>query len=141
MSYEDRLKTLNLLPLTYDREIRDLVLVYKCIFGLTDLNIEHFVSFIHHNRTRTQNPSLMLKSPYCRTSTFQGSFFNRIVKTWNNVGKIASPEKFASLTIFKSFLHVTYTALVNSILLMLIWHALGRSQETAPATVLNMHVM
>jgi hypothetical protein len=75
MSYEDRLKTLNLLPLTYDREIRDLVLVYKCIFGLTDLNIEQFVSFIHHNRTRTQNPSLMLKSPYCRTSTFQGSFF------------------------------------------------------------------
>ncbi|CAB4020537.1 Hypothetical predicted protein [Paramuricea clavata] len=95
MSYEDRLKTLNLLPLTYDREIRDLILVYKCIFGHTDLNIEHFVSFIHHNRTRTQNPSLLLKSPYCRTSTFQGSFFNRIVKTWNNVGKIASPEKFA----------------------------------------------
>jgi hypothetical protein len=49
MSYEDRLKTLNLLPLTYNREIRDLVLVYKCIFGLTDLNIEHFVTFIHHN--------------------------------------------------------------------------------------------
>jgi hypothetical protein len=24
---------------------------------------------------------------------------------------------------------------------MLIWHALGRSQETAPATVLNMHVI
>ena len=36
LSYEDRLKSLNLLPLTYDREIRDLVLVYKCIFGHTD---------------------------------------------------------------------------------------------------------
>jgi hypothetical protein len=32
MSYEDRLKTLNLLPLTYDREIRDLALVYKWYF-------------------------------------------------------------------------------------------------------------
>ena len=60
------------------------------------------------------NPFLMLKSPYCRTSTFQGAFFNQIVETWNNVGKIASPEKFARLAIFKNFLHVTYTALVNS---------------------------
>ena len=48
MPYEDRLKTLNLLPLTYDREIRDLVLVYKlCIFGYTDLNIEHLICIIY----------------------------------------------------------------------------------------------
>ena len=50
MSDVNRLKTFN------DREIRDFVQVYKCIFGHTDLDIEHFVSFIHHKRTRTQNP-------------------------------------------------------------------------------------
>jgi hypothetical protein len=55
MSYEDRLKTLNLLRLTYDQEIRDLVLVYKCIFGHT----EHLYHLYIMNRTRTQNPSLV----------------------------------------------------------------------------------
>ena len=32
MPYEDWLTTLNQLPLVYDREVRDLVLVYKYIF-------------------------------------------------------------------------------------------------------------
>ena len=114
LSYEDRLKSLNLLPLTYDGEIRDLVLVYKCIFGHTDLNINQLLTFVEHNRSRAQNPTLMLKHSCCKTSTFQASFFNRIVKPWNYICKIASPEKFASLNIFKNFLRKTYTALVNS---------------------------
>ena len=37
MSYKQRLLTLRLLPLTYDREIRDIVFLYNCIFGSTDL--------------------------------------------------------------------------------------------------------
>ena len=48
MLYEDRLVTLNQLPLVYYRELRDLVLVYKSIFGCIDLNIEEFVSFVRH---------------------------------------------------------------------------------------------
>jgi hypothetical protein len=50
MPYEDRLTTLNQLPLVYDRELRDPVLVYKSIFGCIDLNIEQFVSFVQHSR-------------------------------------------------------------------------------------------
>jgi hypothetical protein len=49
MPYEDRLTTLNQLPLVYDRELRDLVLVYKSILGCIDLNIEQFVSFVQHS--------------------------------------------------------------------------------------------
>jgi hypothetical protein len=48
MPYEDRLTILNQLPLVYDRELRDLVLVYKSIFGCIDLNIEQFVYFVQH---------------------------------------------------------------------------------------------
>jgi hypothetical protein len=66
--------------LVYDRELRDLVLVYKSIFGCIDLNIEQFVSFVQHSRSHSQNPSLVLKPSYCKTSTFQASFFNRVVK-------------------------------------------------------------
>ena len=38
-SYKDRLRILHLLPLVYDRERRDLVFVYKCIYGHTNLDI------------------------------------------------------------------------------------------------------
>ena len=41
-----------------------------------------FVDFISHGRTRLSN-FLNLKTPICRTSTFQASYFNRIVKLWN----------------------------------------------------------
>ena len=56
MPYEDRLTTLNQLPLVYDRELRDLVLVYNCIFGCIGLNIKQFVSFVQHSRSRSQIP-------------------------------------------------------------------------------------
>ena len=47
MSYKQRLLTLDLLPLTYDRELRDLVFLYNCIFGYADLNIGRYVTFIY----------------------------------------------------------------------------------------------
>jgi hypothetical protein len=65
MPYEDRLTTLNQLPLVCDGELRGLVLVYKSIFGCIDLNIDQFVSFVQHSRSRSQNPSLVLKLSYC----------------------------------------------------------------------------
>jgi hypothetical protein len=68
---------------------------------------------VQHSRSRSQNPSLVLKPSYCKTSTFQASFFNRVVKPWNFVCKIASTDKFASLSIFKRFLHATYSNLVT----------------------------
>ena len=37
VSYKQLLLTLALLPLTYDRELRDLVFLYNCTFGYTDL--------------------------------------------------------------------------------------------------------
>jgi len=74
MSYKQRLLTLDLLPLTYERELRDLVFLYNCIFGYTDLNIGRYVSFITHGRYRSKNPNLILKPAYCKTTTFQASF-------------------------------------------------------------------
>ena len=72
MSYRDRLLTLKLLPLTFDRELKDLVFFYKCLNGFTDLNVSNFVSFVSHGRTRLSN-SYNLKTPVCKTSTFQAS--------------------------------------------------------------------
>jgi hypothetical protein len=43
---------LSLLPLSYDREIKDLTYFFKLLNGFYDLNISNFVSFVSHNRTR-----------------------------------------------------------------------------------------
>ena len=87
----------------------------KLLNGFYDLNISNFVSFVSHNRTRNcKNPSLVLKVPSCKTSSFQSSFFNRIVPLWNYVCKIACPADLRSLTMFKSFLLKTYVLLLGS---------------------------
>ena len=114
ISYKQRLLTLRLLPLTYDREIRDIVFLFNCIFGSTDLNIDRFFTFVPHDRPRTRNRTLMLRPSHCRTTTFQASFFNRTVKTWNTICNLASPDKFSSLSIFKYFLCVTYYTLLDT---------------------------
>jgi hypothetical protein len=55
---------------------------------------------------------IVLKVPSCKSSTFQSSFFNRIVPLWNHTCKIASPGDLRSLATFKSFLSRTYFNLV-----------------------------
>ena len=57
MSYEEKLVMLNLLPLVLDRELKDLVFYYKCLFGYTDINVLEHKSFISHGCTRQSNPS------------------------------------------------------------------------------------
>ena len=103
MSYRDRLLTLKLLPLTFDRELKDLVFFYKCLNGFTDLNVSDFVSFVSHGRTRLSN-SYNLKTPVCKTSTFQASYFNRIAKLWNYICKFSPPTSFSTTASFRNFI-------------------------------------
>ena len=115
MTYKDRLLALNLLPLAFDREIKDLTFMFKTLHGFYDLDVFDFVSFVNHSRTRNcNNPSLVLKVPSCKSSTFQSSFFNRIVPLRNHTCKIASPGDLRSLATFKSFLSRTYFNLLSS---------------------------
>jgi hypothetical protein len=82
--------------------------MFKTLHGFYDLDVLDFVSFVNHSRTRNcNNPSLVLKFPSRKSSTFQSSFFNRIVPLWNHTCKIASPGDLRSLAMFKSFLSRT----------------------------------
>ena len=94
MSYKERLFRVDLLLLVYDRELKDLTFFYKCLYVQIDLNVHGFVCFVTHGRTRLSN-SFNLKTPICKTSAFQASYFNRIVKLWNFICKsvpaVASP--------------------------------------------------
>ena len=46
LTYVDRLKKLDLLPLSYDREIKDLIFYYKCRYGQIDLDIDIFLGLL-----------------------------------------------------------------------------------------------
>ena len=62
-----------------------------------------FVSFVSHGRTRLSN-SYNLKTPACKTSTFQTSYFNRIAKLWNYICKFSPPTSFSTTAFFRNFI-------------------------------------
>ena len=51
MSYGERLLALDMLPLAYDREIKDLVFFYKAVYGYIDIDASNYVTFNNHPRT------------------------------------------------------------------------------------------
>ena len=99
MSCKERLIRLDLLPLVYDRELKDITFFYKCLYGQIDLNVHGFVSFVTHGRTRLSN-SFNLKTPICKTSAFQASYFNRIVTLCNFTCKSVPESSFSSIFFF-----------------------------------------
>jgi hypothetical protein len=100
-----------MLPLCYDREIRDLMFFYNALHGLYDLNVEDFVSFVTHGQTRlSSNSTVVLK-----TITFQAIFLNQIVKIWNSICKVATCSSFTSVTTFKTFLINHYNELLLNV--------------------------
>ena len=51
MSYGKRLLALDMLPLAYDRKIKDLVFFYKAVYGFIDKDVSNYVTFNNHPRT------------------------------------------------------------------------------------------
>ena len=102
LSYKEWLTLLDLLPLSLDHELKDLIFFYKCLYCSTGLDVRNYVSFVSHDRTRLSN-SFNLRNPFCKTSTFQASYFNRTVKLWNYVCRQAPPTSSSSLTAFQLF--------------------------------------
>ena len=98
--YKDRLVALDLLPLCYGRELQDITFFYKALHGHIGIDISNFASFVNNGGTRSSNLRT-LKTPYCRTSTFQSSYFNRIVKLWNKTILVTPQRNFSSLVLLK----------------------------------------
>ena len=116
LSYRERLLALDLLPLTYDREVRDLVYFFKSLFNYIDINIDNYVSFVSHGRTRLSHTSrYILQSKLCKTNTFQSSYYNRVVKIWNTVCQEVSPDIFYNPNSFKHYLKRRYYTLISNV--------------------------
>ena len=82
MSYGERLLALDMLPLAFVIEIKDLIFFSKVIYGYIDIDVFDYVTFSNHPRTRRGQLSAgcYLTFPACDTSTLQASYFVRIAK-------------------------------------------------------------
>ena len=88
-----------MLPLAYDREIKDLVFFYKAIYGYIDIDVSNYVTFNNHPPTRhSQSAGCYLTFRASKTSTLQGPYFVLIVKLWNNLCHEDFPGGFTSIS-------------------------------------------
>jgi hypothetical protein len=78
-SYLERLRKLNLLPISYWFEIKYLIFFFKCKQGLYDLDISSFVTFSSNrsSRTRSSKDNLLQVNP-CKTSLFRNFFLTEL---------------------------------------------------------------
>ena len=104
LPYPECLKKLNLLPISYWLELKDLIFFFKCKHGLFDLDISSFVTFSSNSSSHTRSSSdNLLHVNHCRTSLFRNSFFNRIVFLWNNLSPtIRNSSSVSSFKIFST---------------------------------------
>ena len=84
ISYHECLSRLNLLPLTYRHEVKDLIFYFKCHAGHYTLPIADYVKPKGTHLTRHSSDEEVL-IPKCHTKLFQFSYFNRIAKLWNTL--------------------------------------------------------
>ena len=97
ISYHERFSRLNLLPLTYWHEVKDLIFYFKCRHGNYTLRIDDYVKPKGTRLTRQSSDQDVL-IPKCCTKLFQFSYFNRIAKLWNTL-----PESTRTLTCLNRF--------------------------------------
>jgi hypothetical protein len=114
MEYVNRLLYLNLLPLTYVREISDMILMYNIINNRLDVNIDrYFIKADNIRRGRSITAGINLKQ--YRYKTEQGKHFynNRAIVLWNHLpdyirGILPPAKRSSKPTRFKIELHKFY---------------------------------
>ena len=113
--YKERLLLANLLPIVYWHEFLDMVLFFKALNGLVDIDSVALPTLRNIPRiTRsTSNETVTYIPKKCKTVTYQRSFFIRSTRVWNVL-----PQQLRSTTINlpafrKSLLDYYFLALTN----------------------------
>ena len=83
LSYEDRLKQLNMYSLERRSMRGDMIQVYKMFNGLDDVDVNDFFCLDHSNRTRGHN--FKIKKQNSRLDVRKNFFSNRVVTEWNDL--------------------------------------------------------
>ena len=84
LNYDQRLRSLKLLPLMYRREFLDIMLFYKIFHNKTPLNISDFFT-LNVNERYDVRVSNDIYVPFARTEQYRNSFFVRVLHLWNKL--------------------------------------------------------
>ena len=112
VSYKERLKIVDFLPITYWHEYLDLVYLFKCVISNSDPNIS-IKAPVRQTRSNTNN-GILLNVAKCRTVSYQTSFYIRSAKVWNNL-PYCIRDTTKSLASFKRALFMYYKDLTETI--------------------------
>jgi hypothetical protein len=113
ISYGDRLRILNMIPLCYFREIQDLTFFYNMLHGRLDIDIDRYF-------TRNQRQNIGIVRPFVRsrfrTENARFFFTNRVLIYWDklplNIKSIVPPRSLDTKPYcFKRALYKYYTIL------------------------------
>ena len=80
LSYEEKIRELNLPTLEYRRRRGDLIQMFKILHGIGDIDSSKFVTL---NENTTRGNSLKLNKPRCLKSLRQNEFPARYIDDWN----------------------------------------------------------
>ena len=83
LSYSDRCAVLEILPLSYRREIFDLFFIYKYFNGVIKVDYSLFVQLYESNSRSHPGPTVRPLFSHPNTECFTSSYFNRICQLWN----------------------------------------------------------
>ena len=84
LTYPDRLDRLNVLPLSYRRDISDLCQLFKFIQGPCSLPPDS-IHLSNCQRWTRQSESSNLPIPRCKNDQSRKCYFNRVVYSWNKL--------------------------------------------------------
>ena len=84
LSYTERLQRLNLQSLLYHRIRMDLIMTYKIINGLVDVDMNYFFT-VNANGNHTRSNGLKLYKSRLNSNTRKFSFSQRIINDWNSL--------------------------------------------------------
>ena len=73
-----------------------------------------WISASNINQKIRLSSSYSLQTPFCKTSIYQSSYFNRIVKLWNYISNISPPSNFATPDSFKNFVFSHFMYLLRT---------------------------
>ncbi len=105
----DRLVDLQMLPLEYRRQLRDLLLLYKFKNGMMFIvSNDYFIPKPSYYRTRNSDINNLSSLATHKQTYFQSSYFPRAVRLWNDLP--SSFQDCPSIVSFKTKLLAHYHA-------------------------------
>ena len=101
MTYEQRLRYLQLPSLKYRRLRGDMIQMFKIMNGIDDLDKQHFFESSKYDRTRNSGDKIFIQ--HSKTNTRKFSFSRRVAPLWNT--KLTPKTKLSTnLNTFKTLL-------------------------------------